>query len=92
MTSIVNDTQLTNHIYGSTGSLPPQENRATADYKDGTKTTPAPDKVDISEEARSLSETHGGEKTDSSSQHELTEEEQREVEALQKKDREVNQR
>ena len=89
MMSIVNDTQLTNPIYGSSGNLPPEENRANADNKAGNQANPASDKVDISEEARSLSETKGADKTDSSSQIELTEEEEREVEALQKKDREV---
>jgi len=89
MAAIVNDTQIINPIYGSPGNLQPEENRPTADHKAGTKTLPVSDKVDISEEARSLSETKGADKTDSSSQIELTEEEEREVEALQKKDREV---
>jgi hypothetical protein len=89
MTSIGNDTQLTNHIYRSSGDLQPEENRANADHKAGNKTPPASDKVDISEEARSLHDTKGADKTGPSSQIELTEEEQREVEELQKKDREV---
>ena len=76
MTSIGNDTQLANHIYGSSGNLPSEENRAKADHKAGNKTSPGSDKVDISEEARSLSETKGVDKTDSSSQIELTEEEE----------------
>ena len=89
MTSIVNDTQLTNHLHGFYGNLPHQENRANSDPKAENKAATTLDKVDISEEARILSENKAAGKTDSSSQNELTEEEKREVEDLQKKDREV---
>lgn len=80
MKIIVSGLSATTHVYGPSRSRPHQEIRETGQ---------TPDSVEISEEAKSLSKSEEGDKTNLSSQNELGKEEEKEVQELRKKDREV---